>query len=641
MFKSIALTSLLLQSLIPSSSPNFTITKVSISNSGTFAAVSGRQGVLLIELPLRWGTDGIYQDAKPKIICQSFVLHENNLNNFEILQTRWHPQSPTDSHLLVLLSNNSIMMFEESTLKHTWRIGPLPSAVAVARNLSFLEPLGDTAIDFDIAPPKLRDDLLNENNDNIENLNNTLNNLSLAPKQQTKQIEWPIIILRGNGKIFILNAGFNTEKPRLQGPLKMMPSKKDNYGDDSCSLLVIPTLPPTLVIAENRGMLHHIVMIETKDDETSLNDSKSILSFDYDLFVLESIELELGLKEDDQKESSASPVLLKRDPVNEQRYFCYHETGLHGINIGFLPQIQSYIENDESDEVRLNIKSKAEYILSTKATSSSKVNAVLGFGVLQSPSGIFTILSSGQVVSLNTMKIVGNQIPDINSSPPKIKSKEIDRRIPFDQHIRAILSGGVSQPLLNLDKSKPPTPQQAFEILMNSMQVMRDQYKRHDQVRFEISKKCKILEVMKNQQNDDISQLLDDKHLIQEKAYKLAEMHEDIMERQQSLQKRVQDILRLSLLRLPNAGAAEQEFTDQIKKIKTKVDKISQDVKQVKSKYEIQKVSVENMEITTQKPIIIPQKQEEAIKEILTEMTKQISTLTKDVQQLCSVVEIQ
>lgn len=624
------------KALVPSSSSNFLITKVSISKAGTFAALSGRQGVLLIELPLRWGIDGLYQDAKPKIICQSFVLLEDNLNNFEVLQTRWHPHSTTDSHLLVLVSDNSILMFEESTLKHTWRIGPMPSAVAIARNLSFLEPLGDTAIDFDIAPPKLREEFLNnETYDHIENLNNTLNSLSLTSKSK-QQIEWPIIILRGNGKIFILNAGFNSDKPKIQGPLKMWPTKKDNYGDDSCSLLVIPTLPLTIVIAENRGILHHVVMIETKtkDNDTSYNDSNC----DYDLFVLESIELELGLKENDQKESAVSPIILKRDPVNEQRYYCYHETGLHGVNIGFLPQIQTYIDNDQDNELSLNIKSKAEYILSTKATSSSKVNAVVGFGLLQCPSGFFAVVNNGQVVSLNTIKLVGNQLSDIISSPPINKSKALDRRIPFDQHIRSVLSAGVSQPLLSLDKAKPPTPQQAFEILMNSMQVMRDQYKRHDQVRFEISKKCKILELMKNQQNDDISQLLDDKHLIQEKAYKLAEMHEDIMEHQQVLQKRVQDILRLSMLRLPNAGATGQEFTDQIKKIKLKVEKLSNDAKYLKSKHEVQKVQVENLEIS--KPIVIPQKQEEAIKEILSEMTKQISTLTKDVQQLCAVVEI-
>lgn len=576
-----------------------------------------------------------------KIICQSYVLHENASNSFEVLQTRWHPQSPTDSHLLILLSDNSIRVFDESKLKHTWRIGPLPSAIAVERNLSFLRPLGDIAIDFDVAPPKIYDEplLFGETFDGVDNINSTMNNLSISGKHDSKKIEWPIVILRGNGNIFIVMAGLNTEKPRLQGPLRMSPSKKDNYGDDFCSLLVIQTLPPTIVIAENRGILHHILMVDATDDDHSFDETKTLVRNDYDLFVIESIELELGLKENDDKETSVAPVLLKRDPINEQRYYCYHETGLHGVNIGFVAQLQSYVDDEDGNELKFNVKSRAEYILSTKVTNSSKVNAVIGVGLLQSPSGIFAILSSGQVVSLNTIKSIGSFLPDVMSSPPKITTKELDRRLPFDQHVRAILNAGVSQPLLKLDKTKPPSSQQTFELLMSTIQVLRDQYKRHDQVRQEITKKCKILELLKKQQNDDINLLLQDRDLIQEKAGALADMHEDIMERQVSLQKRVQDILRLAMLQLPNAGAAEHEFTEQIKKIKTRVDKLHQDVKQLKSKHETQKTQLESLEISDNKPIVIPPKQEEAIKEILSQMTKQISNLTKDVQQLSSVVE--
>lgn len=594
---------------------------------------------MLIELPPRYGSDGLYQDAKPRIICQSHVVHENASNSFEVLQTRWHPQSPTDSHLLVLLSDNSIRVFDESKLKYTWRIGPLPSAIAVARNLSFLHPLGDIAIDFDIAPPKVYDDqLLSETIDGVDSINSTFNNLSLAGKPDCKRIEWPVVILRGNGTVHIAMTGLNSDKPRLQGPLKMFPSKKDNYGDDFCSLLVIQTLPPTIVIAENRGILHHVLMVDSSDDDLSFDETKTLLRNEYDLFVIESIELELGLKENDDKETSAAPVLLKRDPVNEQRYYCHHETGLHGINIGFINQLQSYIDDESENEQKFNVKSKAEYILSTKVTNSSKVNAVVGVGIMQSPSGIFAMLSSGQVVSLHTIKTVGSFLPDVSPSP-RMTSKDLDRRVPFDQHVRAILNAGVSQPLLKLDKTNPPTSQQTFELLMNTIQVLRDQYKRHDQVRQEVAKKCKILELLKRQQNDDIDQLLQDRDYIQEKALTLAEMHEDIMDRQQNLQKRVQDILRLALLRLPNAGAAEHEFTDQIKKIKSRVDKLYQDVKQVKSKHETQKTQLESLDITNQKPVVIPPKQEEAIKEILSQMTKQISTITMDVQQLSSVVE--
>lgn len=44
-------------------------------------------------------------------ICRTHNLDERifiNNGHLQVLQVRWHPASPTDSHLLVLLSDNSI-----------------------------------------------------------------------------------------------------------------------------------------------------------------------------------------------------------------------------------------------------------------------------------------------------------------------------------------------------------------------------------------------------------------------------------------------------------------------------------------------------------------------------------------------------
>lgn len=610
-------------------------------------AISGPQGVSIMEMPLRWGSEGVYQDGKSKITCQTFNLHEHSANHLEILRTRWHPNSPSDSHLLVLLSDNSIRIYDDKNLKHVWRVGPVPDYAAVRKNLSYLESLGDTAVDFDIAPARVREDVNESIEHTLDTINNSLHSMSITGKKgslmdQQKKIEWPIVVLRGNGSIFVLCAGLNTDKPRLQGPLTMIPSQRDNYGDNSCSLLVIPSLPPTLVIAENSGVIHHALMMQSSPEDNSFNDTKTIIKNDWELYVLETIELELGLSEDSTKDSSATPVHLKRDIVNEQRYFCYHDTGLHGITIGFVQQLQSYIE-DDAEEPNMNVKSRAEYILSTKAFNSSKVNAVVGVGLLQSPSGIFAILSSGQVVSLNTIKLSLTIIPELTASTPAFSDhKFIDRKIPFDQHIKALLSSGVTQPILKLDKSKLPSSHQAFELLMSATQVMRDnQFKRHDQVRQEITKRMKILEFMKNQQKDEIAQLLEDKEMIQEKAYKLADMHEDIMERQQNLQKRVQDILRLSSLRLPSGNSSEKEFAEHIKKIKSKTDKLLQDVKQIKAKHEIQKKQFETWDIAVDDSMkALPPKQEDTIKELLVDMTKQIGELAKDVQKINSIIDV-
>lgn len=606
-------------------------------------------------MPSRWGSDGIYQDGKAQITCKTHSIHEHSLNQLEVVQARWHPNSPTDSHLIVLFSDNSLKMYDDGNLKHVWRVGPLPNH---SKNFSYLKSFGDTAIDFEIAPAQVSNEYSPNNTFNLDNSTNadetssSIHSFSRRSQaQEQKRVEWPIVILRGNGSIFILCAGFNTKKPRIQGPITMIPAQKDNYGDDSCSLLVIPTLPVTIVIAENSGILHHALLIENNNaaDMSLLNETKTLLPNDWSLYVLENIELELGLQEDDKK-SEHCPLFLRRDPLNDQRYFCYHDAGLHGITIGFVQQLQAFVEdesNNESGGLNMNVASRAEYILSTKAFNTSKINSVVGFGILQLPSGIFAVTSSGQVVSLSIVKSMLPLAPLDSLQPPCLDSSfriadQKSNKTSFDQHIRTLLKSDVTQPILQLDKSKPPSSQQTFQLLMNSIQIMRDkQFSRHDTVRQEIMKRIKILALMKNQQKDEISHLFATKEQIQEKAYKLADNHEDIMERQQKLQKRIQSVSRLAMLRLPAISSNEKDFADTIKKYKMAVDKLAQDVRQVKAKNDTQRSALENWSRSNEDYIktSLPPKQEESIKEFLSDMMRQITSLKSDVQKIDSVID--
>ena len=536
-------------------------------------------------------------------------------------------------------------------MKQIWRVGPVPNNSAVGKNFSYLKSLGDTAVDFDIAPARV----LNNFNDNseLEIINNSLNSFSLSKtinesKAEQRKVEWPIVVLRGNGTIFTLIAGLNTSKPRLQGPLTMIPRQNDNYGDDSCSLIVVPTLPPTIVIAESTGTLHHVLMIESTLEDSSFDETKTVIQNEFDLYVLETIALELGLPEDkNTPDTHSNPIYLKRDSFNEQRYFCYHDTGLHGITIGFVPQLQRYI-NDDEVEPNLNIKSRAEYILSTKAFNSSKTNAIVGLGMLHSPSGMLALLKSGQIISLdivldkNSFNHPNSDVRTDSSQYPEDVSVKKHLNGSFDQYIKNILTPDVTQPILKLDKTNPPSAQQSLDLLMNAMQVLRENnFPKHDKVRQEILKRMKILEVLKNQQREEITQLFNDREQIQEKAYKLADMHEDIMERQNNLNKRIQDILRLATLRLPAGTSSEKEFTDQIKRIKSRTDQLLQAVQQIKAKNEIQKTQFECWNETNEDSMkALPPKQEQTIKEILADMTSQIAPLTGDILRIKSILEI-
>lgn len=66
-------------------------------------------------------------------------------------------------------------------------------------------------------------------------------------------------------------------RPRIQGPLTMHPQTDDNFGVDACSLLVVPSNPPTVIIAEPSGNIFHGILLE--NDREDLDNVNLILSF--------------------------------------------------------------------------------------------------------------------------------------------------------------------------------------------------------------------------------------------------------------------------------------------------------------------------------------------------------------------------
>lgn len=126
----------------------------------------------------------------------------------------------------------------------------------------------------------------------------------------------------------------------------MYPSTQDNFGLESCAVLVLPSNPTTVVLAEPSGKLYHAIMLEsTGDREHSFNEIDATLNIDppeWDLHVLEQVELELGLPETKEAKFNYSPIFLKADINNERRYFAYHNTGLHSVSIEFIAELEVF-----------------------------------------------------------------------------------------------------------------------------------------------------------------------------------------------------------------------------------------------------------------------------------------------------------
>lgn len=348
------------QTLIPSAPIDFVVNRMAISSEGQFLAISGSHGVAILEIPCRYGPNGLYKEGKSKILCSTNVLDENFFATNQLVnvqQIRWHPASPKDCNLMVLLSNNTIRVYDDDKLQHVWKIGPTPCAMPPTKSsIPFLNCLGDTAIDFDISAPRVA-------------MSATSNNNTMSNEMGgTKCVEWPLVILWGNGNLYIALIGLDTDKPRLQGPLSMYPSASDNYGLDSCAVLALPSNPTTLIVAEPSGRLFHMILVDT-EAESNHSDSFEDIGIKYEpcewiVNVVEIIELEIGLKRNETHNDENNLILLRADPNNESRYFAYHNAGLHAISIEFLPGLQRYFDDEHGNLIKILILFRFFFIVS-------------------------------------------------------------------------------------------------------------------------------------------------------------------------------------------------------------------------------------------------------------------------------------
>ncbi|XP_053680044.1 nuclear pore complex protein Nup88 [Anopheles nili] len=724
------------QTLIPSAPQNFTVEKILPSSDGTFLALAGPKGVSIIELPRRWGPSGQYQNGKECIICRAYNLDEHLFTEsatLELLQIRWHPASPTDSHLLALLSDNSIRVYDVDSLRHVWRIGPTPTPqtvigttggggqsrgglhapagiagspgtgppAGITSKLAYLNSLGDTAVDFDIAPPRVVSSaagatssiggdatfspttILSATTTTTTSLSSTattakpltvpkdnaLMNDSLIGERNKKcatagsKVEWPIVILRGDGNVYVLCAGIDTNRPRLQGPISIQPQVDDNYGLDSCSLIVIPTLPPTVIIAESTGKTHHALFLEElcpleRSQSSDVDSYLTVHPSEWYLHVLETVELELGLPsvaETQASKSFACPLHLKRDTLNEARYFAYHNAGLHAVTLDFTRSLHEFVEQQEGvDDLNVLEKyplfssnSRAEYVVCTKALQNAITNAVLGFTLLQSPSGLVLFLASGQVVSLDliTDHSLIRKWPltethkKTGSSESPIKNMLKDS---FQKRIQMVLRSGLTQPILKLDQTAEPTPQEAFELLTQATRMLRENcFVRHENARQEIEKRGHVLRLLKQQQLSDIEELQAEKQQIRTTAERLAETYEDLCDKQTALFKRAQEVVRLATLRLPKGSFSEKQFTEKIEKISKSVKVLQKSVDQAKQKTATQQIQLESKKKSSkEKTFTLPVKQEQIIKQIIGEMYTQIDGNVQDVKKINSILNL-
>lgn len=477
------------QTLVLTSRPYFSVKDIELSPMKNFLALSGNNGVTMVEMPRKWNRR-YKTDSDNQIYCKTFNLNERLFScekRLHCLQVRWHPLANESKQTLCILTNDNRLRFHDVVANLELQVINLTIPVErdedeeydVCLGISLLN-LGETAICFDFGPP-----------------------ISVWKPD----VVWPIYILMGTGEIMLIytNAQNPTYAEHIIGPLTMLPQAEDNYGSDACSLIVLNSSPPLLAIATPSGYVYHCF---------AFVDSQSLLP-KQTLYVYESIELSKDLIENPDDNYSPHPMRLQKDPTSEIRYFCIHQNGVHTVVLPILESIQADCDMNQEKE------SFSEFLVCTRTTTPTDTDEFcddqstprgLGVEITQSNLSLLVLMQNNELlvqrISPGTTLINRKRFPrhthdtsrDQNDQEILNVSQMDASRGNFEEQIQQILKRKTSVPMLKLSESLEQK-RQVNEVVKNAVLTFKSEYVEKFNLAVEaIKKKLSILEKdMKNQ----------------------------------------------------------------------------------------------------------------------------------------------
>lgn len=633
------------QTLMCINPPFFEVSQVLLSPTRHHVALIGKRGVCVLELPQRWGKKSEYEGGKREINCRTISVAERFFTSspsVNLRQAAWFPTEIEEPHLVFLTSDNTIRFYSLKSPQTPAKILSLSqtdddsSAHQPAR--SFAASLGEIAVAFDFGP------------------------VCSAPRKLSAQISreqvlYPLFILYENGETYLSytsqNNGITLCKP--VGPLPMYPAAEDNYGYDACSILCLPCDPSILIIATETGTLYHCVVLESEEEEESVE--KWIPSSDAvpALYVFECVELELTLKvatgedEDPQEFDFTCPIQLHRDPLCQYRYHCTHETGVHSVGLIWINKLQKFLHSGEEDkdslqELAAEKRCIVEHILCTKPLPTSESAPVHGFVILSDLSlgaTMICITSSFECILLPVLSSIrppsppllcSHPGPGLGSSPLRTISDDS-----FEQHIRNILARSSTNPIVLKagDKDMSPPPEECLQLLSRATQVFREEYiLKQDMAREEMQKRVKLLAGQKNKQLEELALCREEKKSLREAAERLADKYEDAKYRQDTITNRVKKVLGSLQNQLPILSSSEKDMKKELQSISDQLKNLDNSIKQVNMKMEYQKKQVGKDQAAEKTPVQLNAQQKKVVQDVLRDQAQQIGDMMKQIKDI-------
>uniref|UniRef100_H0WIZ2 Nucleoporin 88 n=1 Tax=Otolemur garnettii TaxID=30611 RepID=H0WIZ2_OTOGA len=628
------------QRLLCINPPLFEIYQVLLSPTQHHVALIGIKGLMVLELPKRWGKNSEFEGGKSTVNCSTTPIAERfftSSTSLTLKHAAWYPSEMLDPHIVLLTSDNIARIY-------SLREPQIPTKVIVLseteeenlilnKGRAYTASLGETAVAFDFGPlaavPK-----------NI-----------FGQKGKDEVVAYPLYILYENGETFLtyvslLHSPGNIGK--LLGPLPMHPAAEDNYGYDACAILCLSCVPNILVIATESGMLYHCVVLEGEaedDEQTSEKSWDSRADLIPSLYVFECVELELALKlasgEEDPFDSDFScPIKLHRDPKCSSRYHCTHEAGVHSVGLTWIHKLHKFLGSDEEDkdslqELGTEQKCFVEHILCTKPLPCRQPAPIRGFWIVPDILGptMICITSTYECLIRPLLSTVHPASPpllctqedvEVTESPLRILAETPDS---FEKHIRSILQRSVANPafLKSSEKDTAPPPEECLQLISRATQVFREQYiLKQDLAKEEIQRRVKLLCDQKKKQLEDLSYCREERKSLREMAERLADKYEEAKEKQEDITNR--SVMTFSSL-LRYLGNSK-------KKKKKKIDTVKMCGKPVTMKKDYQQRKMEKV-LSLQKPTItLSAYQRKCIQSILKEEGEHIREMVKQINDI-------
>ncbi|XP_064613240.1 nucleoporin 88-like [Liolophura sinensis] len=631
------------QTLLCTNTPSFEVERLQFSPSGCHLSLAGPGGVIVLELPQRWGRFAEYEGGKDAVLCKTISVGERYFSNrkqMKLLKAEWHPGSANSNHITLLTSDNVLSTY--NIIQPEQPIEIITLSDGDAGNVSrFQAVLGDVAVSFDFGQP--------------------------VEMGKQKQTAWPVYILRGNGDVLMAYSNpmlyTSSLKPAknkfpVQGPLRMFPPAEDNYGTDACSILSLNSDVPILVIATCSGTLHLCVLSPSKEDFDDLQSESywrtpdsSVLSADVPemtMCVYESVEIELSLTTMSMQtgeiidDDFSCPIRLERDPGCSDRFYCTHAAGVHTVALPWITNIINYCSDDGTDEDLSSAQEcVVEHLVCTKPLASSPSSPVGGVCVVSdhTPGPTLLVLTNEMefiALPLST-KYRSAPTPLVSLSPSKTMKSPLRRlsKEPFEQHIRGLLKRQTSNPLLRSSHEADLSPQECFELLTRATQVFREEYiQKQDLVREEVEKRVNILKRQKEQQQKDLKILEQTKSSMRNMAENLAEKYEETQEKQDELLKRIDGVTRKLQSRLPVLSDAERELQKDLSKMKDNLRHMEAQLEQIRIKRQYQERQINQSRKAGSSSSVLNTNQSSQIKEVLNQQNEDICSLMKSVSEL-------